>query len=55
MLQTENEEYDPIYSNELYIHGVAVNVIKSCDFCHIILKGEMQVQKINVAGGFGKI
>ena len=28
MLQPENEEYDPIYPNELYIQGVAVNVIK---------------------------
>ena len=28
MLLPENEEYDPIYPNELYIQGVAVNVIK---------------------------
>ena len=28
MLKPENDEYDPIYPNELYIQGVAVNVIK---------------------------
>ena len=28
MLQPENDEYEPIYPDELYIQGVAVNVIK---------------------------
>lgn len=28
MLQAENDEYEPIYPDELYIQGVAVNVIK---------------------------
>ena len=27
-LQPENDEYEPIYPDELYIQGVAVNVIK---------------------------
>ena len=29
MLKPENDKYEPIYPNELYIQGVAVNVIKS--------------------------
>lgn len=28
MLQLENDEYEPIYPDELYIQGVAINVIK---------------------------